>query len=295
MALAALLWLSPAPAAAQPHPAPGNLVSHPSAGASKKSSPWHSGPMRWFASTAIDVGFLYFRPRVSVGYGRPFSTWIGLDANPIISSEGVGTWVGVRLALPRVNLRFGGRYYHGFRRSFLKPQKSYSRTDIESRAGSNSSYLSLEAELTGSYPVGPGMLLAELAATSVQLVDRSYYVYEETIRVVLDPPYVWRARLGYSLPFGSQGLFRVGGVVEVVGIPGRQQAVLRGGLIVRVPLFRNLEARGTFIPVWASADDLGLAGGDVFLVGIRYRWATGMPWLIPRSQGPGQGGSGPPI
>ena len=261
-----------------PHPPTGPARAH----SEEPTEDWKHGHMRPFFATSIDVGFLYFRPRVSVGYGLPHSTWIGLDANPIITSEGAGGWIGVRTALPNINLRFGGRYFYAFRRSFLRPQDTYTLTDIEVRSGPDSSYLSLEAELTGNYPMGPGVMHMELAATSVLLVDRGYYVFEETIRVVLDPPYVWRARLGYSLPFGQQGLFRVGAVVELVGIPKRGMFILRGGLIVRVPLFRNLEARGTFIPVWASPDTLGLAGGDSFLVGIRYRWATGQPWLLPR-------------
>ena len=271
---------------------PGSLLAGPRFGdappvtrGDQRSQPargHQEGSMGPFFATSIDVGFLYFRPRVSLGFGQPFSTWFGLDANPIISSEGAGGWLGLRAALPNINLRFGGRYFHSFRRSYLRPQNTYTITDIENRSGPASSYLSMEAELTGNFPAGPGMLHAELTATSVLLVDRGYYIYEETIRVVLNPPYVWRARIGYSLPFGQNGLFRVGGVVEMVGIPNRDQVVLRGGLVVRVPLFQNLEARGTFIPVWASPDTLGLAGGDSFLVGIRYRWATGQPWLMPR-------------
>ena len=252
------------------------------AAAAREAEPPPDSTTRWFLSTSIDVGFLYFRPRVSTGYGLPFSTWLGLDANPIISAEGAGGWLGVRAALPNINLRFGGRYFHSFRRSRLDPQETYTISDIERRSHPDSSYFSLEAELTGTFPAGPGVVLVELAATSVLGVPTGFFVFEETIRVVVDPPYVWRARVGYSLPFGQDGLFRVGGVVEVVGIPNRGVHILRGGLTVRVPLFRNLEARGTFIPVWASPDTLGLSGGDSFLVGIRYRWATGQPWLQPR-------------
>lgn len=269
-ALLALLW-APAPAQAQSRLG----ITSPPADGSRPAASWHEGEMRWFFATAVDLGFLYFRPRASVGYGLPHSTWVGLDANPIITGEGAGGWVGLRAALPNIDLRVGGRYFHAFRRSMLRPQATYQRADIESRAGPTSSYLSLEAELTGNVPLGPGRLLVELAATSVQLVELGWYVYEETIKVVLEPPYVWRVRLGYSLPFGNPRLFKVGGVVELVHMPGRDKVALRGGLVVRVPLFKNLEARGTFIPVWYSQDSLGLAGGDAFLVGVRYRWATG--------------------
>ena len=46
--------------------------------------------------------------------------------------------------------------------------------------------------------------------------------------------------------------------------------------MVRLRLFDQLEARGTFVPVLYSKDALGADGADTFLVGIRYRWATGL-------------------
>ena len=51
--------------------------------------------------------------------------------------------------------------------------------------------------------------------------------------------------------------------------------VLRAGGLVRITLSGDLEARGTFIPPIVTRDPLGTRGGDAFLVGIRYRWATG--------------------
>ena len=54
---------------------------------------------------------------------------------------------------------------------------------------------------------------------------------------------------------------------------------MRGGFIARLKLFANLEARATLMPVWYSHDSLGAAGSDVFLIGVRYRWATGVPLI----------------
>lgn len=237
---------------------------------------WQRGRSRHFLSAQIDVGLLFFRPRLSAGYGRPYYSWLGLEANPIVSGEGVGAWFGLRAASPVGDLRIGGRYRYTFRRSFLPPRESYDREEIERRNGPHSSYVSLEAELTGYLPLGPGLVISELAGTAVQGVDDGYYLYEETIRVVLKPPFVWRARLGYALGFGERKKLRVGGVLEVVGIPGRETAILRGGLVVRLRLYNHLEARGTFIPVLVSKDSLGLAGADAYMIGVRYRWATGV-------------------
>ena len=55
---------------------------------------------------------------------------------------------------------------------------------------------------------------------------------------------------------------------------GRDSEVWRGGFVGSVRLYQNLQARGIFIPVLVSDDSLGAAGGDTFLLGIRYRWAT---------------------
>lgn len=238
---------------------------------------WERGKPRHFIAAMVDVGLLYFRPRLAAGFGLPHHNWVGLEANPLISGEGVGGWAGLRAALPFADIRLGGRYRYAFRRSFLKPQETYTREEIEDRQGPHSTYVSLEAELSGYVPVGPGVVLWEVAGTAVQGVDDGYYVYEETIRVVLDPPLVWRARVGYALRLPFLKRLSAGVVFEVVGVPKREEVlVLRGGIVMRMKLYRQLEARGTFVPVLYSKDALGAAGADTFLVGVRYRWATGL-------------------
>jgi hypothetical protein len=195
----------------------------------------------------------------------------------VLSGEGVGAWAGLRAALPFADIRLGGRYRYAFRRSFLLPQPTYLREEIEDRQGPQSTYVSLEMELSGYVPVGPGVVLWEIAGTAVQGVDDGYFVYEETIRVVINPPLVWRTRVGYALRLPFLKRLSAGVVLEVVGVPRRDKMfVLRGGMVVRMKLYKQLEARGTFVPVIYSQDSLGAAGSDTFLVGVRYRWATGL-------------------
>lgn len=256
--------LPPAPPPALPAP----LADTP-------ALPWPLQPSRWFLSSEIDTGFLYIRPRFSTGYGRPHDLWVGLDANPIFSSEGVAGYLGLRFDLPFVNLRVGGRYWYTFRRSFLVPELSYSVEDIERRAGPPSRFLTWEAELTTTVPVGRGMLLAEGSLSLVTGVADDYYVYEETLRVVVDPPWVWRARAGYTVAVDDDRTIVIGPVLEVVGVPKRDVVVYRAGALARIFLSPALEARGTFVPAVYTPDPLGARGGDAFLLGIRYRWATG--------------------
>lgn len=281
--LLAAMPVLPLGAAAQTDP-----VTTPAAEAPRTPA-WSSGPNRYFAAGTFDTGFLYIRPRVSFGYGQPHDTWIGIDTNPLFSAEGVAAYAGLRFALPWVNLRIGGRGRYTFERAFLcptvgferptrcdnqEPIMFYNREDIESRLGPRSVYLTLETELTFDVPAGPGKLVSELALSHVNGVDDNYFVYEETIKVVLDPPWVWRTRFGYAFPLDPQKAIRISVVGELVGLPGREEVVVRGGFTGSVRLYHNLEARGIFIPVLKSKDALGADGGDTFLLGIRYRWAT---------------------
>ncbi len=271
------------PAAQQLHrtpadvPPPRDIVVPELAWHPRKS--WALQPLGRFISGRIDLGMLFFRPRVSVGYGQPHWRWMGVEANPIISSEGIGLYAGFRAALPFIDIRIGGRYRYTFRRSFLEPRASYEREDIELRDGPPSNYLSWEVEVTGSLPfgkngqLGAGNIFSELALTAVTLVKDGWWVYEETIRAVFKPPWVWRAMVGYMFRFLKNGALRVGPVVQAVGLPARRFVVWRGGVLARFRLSYNLELRGTFVPVLWSRDNLGAAGADSFQLGIRYLWA----------------------
>ncbi|MEM9190946.1 MAG: hypothetical protein AAGF12_17305 [Myxococcota bacterium] len=235
---------------------------------------WLDGPPRWFLAGAVDFGVLYFRPRFSGGFGTPYRSWIGFDVNPIFGGEGVGAYGGLRFAVPFVDLRVGARYFFTFRRSFLEPRDSYDHLQIESRAGPSSRYLSLESELSIDIPIGPTAIVGEFAITAVQFVDEGFYVFEETISVVVDPPFVLRGRLGYAVEFGPDEMIQIGLVGEIVRLPGRDVWIARAGIIARINLWDDVQLRGTVIPPVASPDTLGAGGGDSFLLGVRFRWAT---------------------
>jgi hypothetical protein len=250
---------------------------------------WAEGRNRWFVSGMFDTGLLYVRPRFSAGWGRPHYAWAGFDANPLANGEGAGGYFGVRGTLPFIDLRIGARYFHTFERSFLCPTTGYERPgrcrdepvlpsfqreDLESRVGPKSIYLTYESELTLNVPVGEGRLLSETAISYVTGVDSGYFVYEELIRVILDPPWVLRSNVGYAFALDEAGAISVAPLVEVVHGFGRNETFLRAGFTGRVRLYANLEARGFFIPSIAGPDTLGQAGGNFFQLGVRYRWST---------------------
>jgi hypothetical protein len=236
---------------------------------------WAELPSRFFASTTVDVGFVYIRPRLSLGYGKPFTRWIGVDMNPIATSDSAGVYGGLRIELPYVDLRVGPRYVVSFNRSYLPQKQSYERLDIATSEGAQQKVLTYEAELDGKIPVGPGAIILRGSISYVTNVPAGEYAFEETLHVVVAPPFVWRARGGYAYRLGAYGQHSVGVVADVLDIPKRDDSLtVRVGPIVRIALSRRVEVRGSFILPVVSPDKLGLDGGDFTELGVRYRWAS---------------------
>ena len=236
---------------------------------------WGELAPRWFVSTAFDVGFVYARPRVSAGYGRPFTSWVGVDANPIASSAGLGMYAGLRFEIPHVDLRLGPRYFSAFQHTYLDDRPSFSRLQPETEGGQKAKTLTYEAELDMSLPLGPGALLGRASVSYVTGVPADQSVFEETLHVIVKPPLVWRARGGYALRLGRYSQHSIGFVVDVLDVPKRDDSVtLRAGPVLRMVLSRRVEVRGSFVVTVSSPDRIGLVGGDFTELGVRYRWAT---------------------
>ncbi len=229
-----------------------------------------------FVATAVDVGFQYLRPRGSVGYGNPWGSWVGVDANPLISGTAAGGYAGLRVSLPPFDLRLGSRFVYSFNKSFLLAKDSYDRRDIEFDDGARARYRSWEAELTLTPIVGPGYVLSESSVTYLTGVPADRLVYSEQLRVVAVAPWVLRQRLGYVLPIAAKGALSLGVVAEYLRDPDRETDTLRAGVLLRMRLFDDLEARGNLVPVWVSPDQLGIKGGDFGQLGVRWTWAEGL-------------------
>jgi hypothetical protein len=236
---------------------------------------WGTMPARYFIASTFDVGFVYLRPRVSVGYGRPFTQWIGIDANPVVQTAGIGAYAGLRFTLPFGDLRIGPRYFYAFNHTVLDVKTRYDRLDLETSSGRNSKTLTFEAELDLSFPIGPGSVLARASASYVTGVDDDHEVFEETLHVIVRPPLVWRARLGYAFRFGLYNQHSIGIVADLLDIPKRDDSItLRVGPVMRFVLSRRVELRGSFVFTVFSPDRIGLVGGDFTELGVRYRWAS---------------------
>jgi hypothetical protein len=99
-------------------------------------------------------------------------------------------------------------------------------------------------------------------------------VFEENLHQVMKPPYILRGRVGYLLALSRNAAIRVGGVGEVIGLPGREEFVVRAGVVGSVAISAQLEAQVSLVPVIVSPDNLGLGGGDFGQLGVRYTFAS---------------------
>jgi hypothetical protein len=236
---------------------------------------WGTLPARGFLATTVDVGFVYVRPRLSIGYGRPFTQWVGVDVNPIAQTSGLGAYGGARIEIPHFDFRIGSRYFSAFTRTYLADKPSYSRLDIENDTGAKARVLTLEAEFDSNLRVGPGLFLLRGSASYLTGVPAGQSVYEETLHIIVKPPLVWRARLAYVFTFGSHDQHSIGPAIDVLDVPRRDDSLtIRVGPIVRLALSRRVDVRGSFIATILSPDRIGLVGGDFTELGVRYRWAS---------------------
>jgi hypothetical protein len=229
----------------------------------------------------VDLGYLFLRPRFHFGYGRPHFTWVGLEVNPLLAGNGIGAYGGLRGEVAWFELRAGARYMFAFEDAFLRPAESYDRITIQDRTtDAPSRYLSLEAQLQldpDLFDIGDAVrvsLSTEITGTYVMLVDPGLNVFEQTLKVVVAPPWVWSVDLGFRFGFGPDKRIYVQPRVQVVHIVGRDAIVVRAGLQAGFHLWPDLEIRLIAVPAIVSPDSIGAQGGDTFLLGLRYRWAT---------------------
>jgi hypothetical protein len=237
---------------------------------------WLQGRYRPFVSAMLDVGYLYFRPRIAVGWGRPHSTWFGVEANPVFSTSATGVYGGIRAALPFLDVRVGARGFYSFDHYFLPNQDSYTLTDYN-LANGNATYVTYETEIRSVFRVGPGELGLLASLSTITGVPAGMSVYEDTLHIIVRPPGVWRTRAGYTFFIATRiGRFSITPVVDVLGNPTRAATMLRAGFLATYLINKHLELRGSFVPSILSPDGIGaVTGGDFTELGLRYRWATG--------------------
>ena len=241
----------------------------------KMARSWGTLPARPFVATTFDFGFVYVRPRLSLGYGRPFTQWVGVDVNAVGQTSGLGAYAGFRVEIPHLDWRVGPRFFSSFEHTYLDRKDSYQRIDLERDGGTLARTVTWESELDLSFKLGPGALLLRGSASYITGVPDDQDVYEETLHIIVNPPFVWRARVAYVFLFGSHNQHSLGPAVDFLDVPKRDDSkTIRVGPILRMQLSRRVDVRGSFIATIMSPDRIGLRGGDFTELGLRYRWAS---------------------
>ncbi len=235
---------------------------------------WNQGRARPFGAARMEAG-LYLKPQIAVGYGEPY--WINTTAETYgISTTSFGAgYGGIRGTLPFLELRVGARYTYSYYRSFLPPKEHYVSEDVSKPSGPLARYLSVEAELFGTFPLLGGYAFPVFTVYHIAGTPEGAYLFDESLRGVLKPPWIAGVRLGYVKSFGSDEFFKAGVLTEVVLLPGRSASVVRVGPAALVTLTDHLDAQGTITFVVQSPDSLGIWNGPFGVLGFVYRWATG--------------------
>lgn len=239
---------------------------------------WESGKSRWFFATVFDFAAVNYRAEMDIGYGKPHFKWVGLEVTPQLSLAGAGTFGGLRFVVPGISLRTGARYFASADRRLLEPRETYTREQINLDLGPRSRYFALDAELTFELPLPVGSLVTLAGVEHLSGVPEPFNVFDQQLRIVVDPPLAWRARTAYLVPVGKYETMQLGGLLEFVGVPKRDEVMVRVGPVVTVSLTHHLDAIAAAAFSVESKDEIGLQSADFGQISLRYRWASGDRW-----------------
>jgi hypothetical protein len=102
---------------------------------------------------------------------------------------------------------------------------------------------------------------------------KDLHMYEEVLRVVIEPPFALGLRGGFLYGIGDEQNLKVGAMLEHVVTPGRPRGVWRSGPVALATFSKNLEGLFAFSVVLDSPDELGVVHGTYAFLGLLHRWA----------------------
>jgi len=237
-------------------------------------SPWQTKKMSPFVSLATDAGFIYFRPRLTLGYGAPFWNYVGVQADAISTNSFFQTTVGWRATLPFLDCTMSVRSVYPYDRRYLPRQKSYSAGDLglDHPGARRSTYDALDLEIAAVAPVLHGGIFVQLHPLFVN-APRETDLYEEYIRAVMRPPFALGTRVGYLYGIDQDESVKIGVMGEYVVLPGRPSNVTRLGPVAIATLGKHFDAFAAFSFAVSSPDTLGLENATYAFIGVLHRWA----------------------
>ena len=235
-------------------------------------SPWQSKKYTSLAASASDVGIVYARPHLTLGWGAPFWQFVGLDAYAIATNSFASSYAGWRASLPWLDVQWGARFVYPYNRQLLQKKESYGPADLPLGSdGERSTYRVVELEITRLAAVLHGVIFLELHPLWID-APKDMHLFEEMMRAVVEPPFAMRTRLGYLYDFEGTG-DKAGAMTEYMIMPGRPGNVTRVGPVLIVSLSQHYEILATATFTVSSPDSLGLYEGSYGFLGLRARWA----------------------
>ena len=240
----------------------------------RKLSPWQSSQATPFASVATDLGIIYLRPRLTLGYGAPFWNFVGIDTFWMTTNSFTSPYVGWRASLPFLDAFLGVRHTYPWNRRFMTRQSSHSGGDLDlaERGGQRSEYNAIDFEIAAFAPVLHGVIFLSVHPVWVD-APKDVHMYEEVLRVIIEPPFALGLRSGYLYGIGNEQNLKVGGMLEHVVMPGRPEGVWRTGPVALMTFTKTLEGLFAFSVVFSGPDDLGVVHGTYAFLGLLHRWA----------------------
>jgi hypothetical protein len=247
-------------------------------------SAWESDEDTFFATVASDIGFIYLRPRVTLGYGSPYWKFVGIDTYFLATNSFVSPYVGWRASFPFLDALMGVRYVHAFDRRILPRQEEYvadsclfrspeCRNDLALEPGdTRSTYTAIDFELVLVAPLFHGGVFATAHPVWVDAPSH-VRIYEEVLRVVMDPPFALGLRAGYVYGFGESQDVKAGFLIEHIIMPGRPANVVRAGPALLIGLSKHFDFLFAFSPVLTSPDSLGIFHGTYAYLGFLHRFS----------------------
>jgi len=239
---------------------------------------WAQGRIRPFVAAVFDVGGIFTRAELNLGYGRPHYLWGGIDVWSKLSLDGVTLYTGPRFTLGSLDVRGGIREVQSLSQHFVARQDVYYRPDLNHQTPPRGHYQSFDGEMSIDVPALGGSIGMLAGIYGIIGVPKAYNVFEDYLRVVVQPPIAWQTRFSYVAFVNRDSSMAVGGQFQLIGNPNRDLLVFRTGPVVSVALTDHLHAIAAASIVAASKDHLGIAGDEIGEVALRYRWASGEAW-----------------
>lgn len=235
------------------------------------SNGWSEGRARLFFAGSAALGSAA-RTELSIGYGKPHWTWVGVESTGVSTGEYALTQVRARLALVIADIAIGWGRVWSYRHTTL-PRFSRTR-DLTVAERDVSRYRTLQVWLSGVLPGPHGFIDWQLEGVRVYGVADGDAVYDEQLRAVLFPTWAFAGRLGYAYQF-SHKRGAVGALGEAVWPGDRGDYVARVGPVFSWAFSPRLDLALIATAVVHSPDRLGFYQGMGGTARARYRFASG--------------------